>query len=143
MNKSIKAFQKCFNNFGKKEDGQAIIEFSFVLPVLLFIVLASMVFILALYGKIVVIDAAREGARAEALGTTTALLKVQETIENGGLNKDRIAEVIVSRGPTYVSVDVKYNQPSIVPGIPRLIGGSAWGDSFPLTGSSLFKIENP
>lgn len=129
--------------FWHKEEGQAIIEFTLVLPLLLFIVLASIVFILALYGKIIVIDAAREGARAEALGTTTALLKVQETIENGGLNKDNLAEVNVTRGPTYVSVRVKYNQPSILPGIPRLIGGTAWGDSFPLTGTSLFKIENP
>lgn len=129
--------------FIKKKEGQSIIEMSIVLPILLFIVLASMIFILAIYGKIATIVAAREGARAEALGLSTALVRVQETIENAGLNKDNIDSVNVTRGPTYVTVEVKYNQPSILPGIPKLIGGNEWGSSFPLTAKSHFKIENP
>jgi Flp pilus assembly protein TadG len=130
-------------SFIKKEKGQALTEFGFILPMVLFLVLGAMIFIVSLYGKIVVIDAAREGARAEALGYSTAYLKAAEAIESGGLKEDNIQSVDVSRGPVYVTVDVAYKQPSILPLIPKLVGGNAWGEYFILKASSQFKIENP
>ncbi|RYD07230.1 hypothetical protein N752_01190 [Desulforamulus aquiferis] len=102
-----------------------------------------MILILALWSKIVVVDAAREGARYEALNYGPAEEKVDEVLQDGKLNVDNKDSVTVVKDTNYVTVTVKYNQPAIFPLLPQLLGGARWNDSFIIESSQVFKIEKP
>jgi len=66
---------------------------------------------------------------------------VNETLIDGRLKPDNVVHVNVSKGQTYATVEVRYNQPSIVPGAGALCGGSLFGDVILLLSKSMFKIE--
>ncbi len=51
-----------------KREGQSIVEFALILPILLFFILAIIQFAIILNGQITVTSAAREGARAGVVG---------------------------------------------------------------------------
>lgn len=134
--------------------GLETVEMAINLPILLYIVFACIIFLLSMYAKIVVIDAAREGARAAAILITAgsdedrkpaAEAKIRDVLEKGGLNPDNLnltdTQVIID-GDT-VEVRVVYNQPCFAPGLPMLVGGEPWQDYFILSGSSVFKKETP
>lgn len=129
----------------KSEKGTEIIEFVILAPILLFVVFGSLAFILTIYAKIVVVDAAREGARAEALNSTTASEKVKEVLRGYNLKEGLIESVTVEtkdeNGTQYVYVQVVYKQPSLFPGLPKLIGNSQWPDYFMLSSRAVFKKE--
>lgn len=57
---------------GRREDGQALVEFALVLPVLLVIVLAIMKFGILFEQYLTLTDAVRGGARTLAIGRGTA-----------------------------------------------------------------------
>lgn len=135
----IKGLKKIRND----ENGLETVEMAISLPILLFVVLFGMVFLLAIYSKIIVIDSAREAARAEALGYATASEKVEEIIEGGSLKTANIVVVDVESDVEKVEVEVQYDQPSIIPLLPQLIGGDAWGEFFRLKSKSVFKKESP
>jgi Flp pilus assembly protein TadG len=65
-----------------REDGQAIVEFAFVLPFLLFLLLAITQFGLAFRNYLSITDAARVGARAAAVNRTTACSSARTAIQN-------------------------------------------------------------
>lgn len=130
-----------FKRFKRDQRGTLTAELSIVLPVLLFLLLVPMVLNLAVWAKIVVIDAAREGARYQALRLGDPSYIVNETLIDGRLKPDNVDQVNVSEGQAYATVEVRYNQPSIVPGAGALFGGSLFGDTIPLSSKSVFKIE--
>ena len=134
----------------KNEKGTETIEFVILFPLMLFLIFGSIVYMLAVYSKMVVVDAAREGARAVAIEETentqeVAENKVREVITGFGLSGDYLEPITVDskeeNGTLYVSVSVLYKQPSLFPGLPTLIGNSAWGDSFMLRSKAIFKKE--
>ncbi|AEG61964.1 TadE family protein [Desulforamulus ruminis DSM 2154] len=130
-------------NFLKCRRGSITAELAVVLPLITFLTAGSMIVILALWAKIVVVDAAREGARYEALNLGSAETKVDEVLTDGKLNVANKQSVTVVRDTNYVTVTVKYNQPALFPLLPQLIGGSAWGNHFLLESSQVFKLEKP
>lgn len=99
---------------------------------------------LTVWSKIVVTDAAREGARYVALNYgPDATSKVNEVLTDGKLDPANVQSVSTVEGSNYVTVTVKYNQPAILPLLPQLLGGSAWSNSFPIESSMVFKLEKP
>jgi len=140
------------NRLLRCQRGSAMVEFALVMPIVLAVVLSTFVFGLAINAKIVVSSAAREGARYMAVvnDPAGARLRVQEAIQGGGLPLQHGADVLFSSGtdvtisfpnPGYVAVTVRYRQPSLVPGLPVLLGGSPWSRFFNLVGRALFRIE--
>lgn len=134
----------------KDEKGQALVEAALVLPILSAIFLGILIFGLMINAKIVVVDAARDGARHYALGlhTSTGVSvqeKVVESITNGwSLKPERVQPVRIEDNGTYVKVTVQYRQPVFVPGLRRLLGGDediGEGGYFSLEHSALFKKE--
>lgn len=129
----------------KDQRGTETIEFVILMPLTLFLIFGFMVYMFAIHAKIIVTDAAREGARVEALNIGPAEEKVKEVIKGCGLREDLIESVNVEvkdEGSTsYVSVQVVYKQPSIFPGLPQLIGNSSWPEYFRLTSKAVFKKE--
>lgn len=128
----------------KSQKGAYVAEMAIILPIIIFITAGSMIFSLAIWSKIVVTDAAREGARYEALNLGSADTKVDEVLTDGKLDVVNKQSVDVVRGANYVTVTVKYNQPAILPLLPQLLsGGTAWNDHFLVESSQVFKIEKP
>jgi len=54
----------------KNERGSEVIEFVILFPILIFLIFGAITFFLATYSKIIIADAAREGARAGALAAS-------------------------------------------------------------------------
>lgn len=129
--------------FFKSARGSHVAEFSVILPILIFITVGGLVLSLTVWSKIVVTDAAREGARYEALNMGEAQIKVDEVLTDGHLDVANLDSVDVVKNANYVTVTVKYSQPSIVPLLPELIGGNAWNNTFQIQSSQVFKIEKP
>ncbi len=78
-----------------REDGQALVEFAILLPLLLLILVGSMKFGLTLNNYLTLTDAARVGARQLALsrGLTTnpcAAAEQRATVAAGGLSSSQI-----------------------------------------------------
>ncbi|WP_157862938.1 TadE family protein [Desulfofarcimen acetoxidans] len=119
-------------------------ELAVILPIIIFITAGGMIFSLSIWAHIVVVDAAREGARYEALNLGSADTKVDEVLSDGNLNVANKQSVSVIKDANYVTVTVKYNQPSVIPGLPQLLGhGASWGNSFLIESSQVFKLEKP
>lgn len=144
----MEVFHRVIKRLHKNRKGLETVELAINLPVILYLVFASIVFTLAIFAKIVVIDAAREGARAAAITvdadrTAAATEAINSTLTAGGLNPGRIETgyPIINIQQNIVEVEIVYNQPSLVPGLPRLIKGEAWGDNFQLKAVSIFKKE--
>ena len=128
----------------KNQRGAYVAEMSILLPLITFLTAAGMIMSLVVWSKIVVTDAAREGARYEALNLGNAATKVDEVLTDGKLDPVNLQSVDVVKDANYATVTVKYNQPSIVPLLPELLsGGTAWGNTFLIESSQVFKLEKP
>lgn len=127
--------------FLREEKGSAVAESAVLFMIYFYIIFMGIVFSLAIWSKIVVYDAAREGARYQALGYGSAAVKVNETLQDGLLKTDNVQSINISSGSNYVTVTVKYNQPSFLPLLPTLLGGSPFDTNFVINGAALFKIE--
>ena len=127
--------------FLREEKGSAVAESAILFMIYFYIIFMGIVFSLAIWSKIVVYDAAREGARYQALGNGSAAVKVNETLQDGLLKTANVQSINISSGSNYVTVTVKYNQPSFLPLLPTLLGGSPFDTNFVINGAALFKIE--
>lgn len=141
------------------DQGQSMVELALVMPILLFIMLGTVTFGMAVNTKVAVSGAAREAARAYAVtdpGTGSPDVNARNKAEaflKGGVvasdaefrqrfNKNDPRYVSIASDGTYVTVKVTYDQPSYVPGLFRLVGGnSALGDTFQLASSATFRLE--
>jgi hypothetical protein len=136
-----------FRKVVKSEEGQAMAEAAVVLPIVTAIFLSVLVFGLIVYSKIVVVDAARDGARHYALGLGDPTPIVQQIITDGKLNQADIESVTTATSGDYVTVSVSYKQDVFVPGIGLLLGGNriddpACPDCIRLQSTAVFKKEN-
>ena len=134
--------------------GQAMVEFALVAPVLIFLLVAMMVFGITLNSKLVVTGAAREGGRYYAVHSSEPDVaaetrnKVRQSLENGGLpvTPERFnpaSDVQISDSGDYVYVTVRYRQPTFAPNTEKLLSSSAqsWGSYFTLQSTAVFRKE--
>lgn len=138
-----KFVQKIINN----RKGMETIEFIIVIPMLIFLVFGSISYMLAIYAKIAVVDAAKEGARAAAIGVSTAEQKVREVLKGFNLKAENIESVTqkddIEDNSKYISVKVVYNQPSLFPGVSKMLSVNNTGSYFRLSSTAVFKKESP
>ncbi len=128
-----------------------MIEFALILPIILFIMLGMVTFGIMINTKVAVTGAAREAARAYAVTQDTGRMRtVAENFLRGSVAAsasdfqqgfDRFHDVSYSISGDYVTVTVRYNQPSYVPGLYLLLGGDRMSNRIPLSSSATFKIE--
>ncbi len=118
----------------KNEKGSLAVEFAILSLLMFFMAGAVLSMIFLGWAKMITSDAAREAARYEAIHLGNAQDKVNEVIQEGSLKTSNV---------TGVTVTVNYDQPSLIPGLPLLMGQSMWDDNFHLTSSSVFKKEKP
>lgn len=124
------------------ERGQALIEFALVLPVLLILVLTLLVGGLLLLRHYGVTVAAREGARAAALGDPAAEQRVRDTLRAYGLDPSKPGTVVAIQdcyGGQYTCARVRWVADTIVPAF--VFGGT--GSELPLESVAVFRKEGP
>lgn len=133
-------------------------------PVVLFITFALFTIGLAVNSNLIVSDAARVGARRAAVVAGEdqevqearaavcnymAKNQLKVNISNGPCGKatdafDPSEDLSIQRlpsDPDYIEVTVNYCQPSIIRGLPKLVGGSPWPDCFPLESKAVYLNE--
>lgn len=110
-------------SFHKNQDGQAMLEFAIVMPVLLLIVIGVIAVAYMLVAQQVVTYAAREGARigSQTNSNEQILGAIEEAVGAFDSNLDRLTVAIDpegeyerSRGDT-LSIQVLYNLPFSIP----------------------------
>jgi len=104
---------KNFYRLKRKEDGQSVVEFALVLPILLMVVLGIMEFGWLFYGNIVMTSAAREGARVAVVGGTPTQIEtaVKNHTDNAGINNVTVQKAV---DDDEVTIDVEGNLKPIV-----------------------------
>lgn len=139
----------------RAQRGSQMVEFALLAPVLLYLVLCIPVFGMFVHSWMVVSGAARAGARAASLLTVqgsreaAARKAADENVylarqgEDGVVYFDPKRDVEVQTSGGNVTVRVTYHQPSFLPLLSGLLGGSgaAGGDTVPLTAAATFQIE--
>lgn len=123
------------------ERGQAMVEFTLVLPILLILVFTLLVgglLMLRYYGVTV---AAREGARAAALGDPAPEQRVRNTMSAYGLDPSKAGTVIniYDCYGEYKCARVRWHVDTIVPAF--VFGGT--GSTLPLESVAVFRQEGP
>ena len=120
----------------KNERGSEVIEFVILFPILIFLIFGAITFFLATYSKIIVADAAREGARAGALAASgevesVAREKVRDVIDGAAVNAFEITQidVTVEDDDPYELVNVKVtgSHSSLVPAVVKPMTISSTG----------------
>jgi hypothetical protein len=110
----------------RREAGSAAVELALVLPLALLMALAIVQVGILAKDALVVVQAAREGAREAAVTTDDARVR-DAAIRGGGLPEDR-TEVEVARAGDVgdpVTVTVRYRAPLVVPFVEWLFPDEA------------------
>lgn len=116
--------------------GQATVELALALPVVAIALLLMVQFALVGRAQILVVHAAREGARAAAVDARagSAALAARRT---PGLRADRVRVTTTRREPGgTIRVTVRYRVPTDVPLVGRLVGDPA------LTATVSMRVED-
>jgi len=138
----------------RSQRGSQMVEFALLAPILLYLVLCIPVFGMFAHSWMVVSGAARAGARAASLlrvqGSRVAAARQAadqsmylRRADGGTVYFDPARDVEVETNAGAVTVWVTYHQPSYLPLLSALLGGSgaAGGDTVPITASATFLIE--
>jgi Flp pilus assembly protein TadG len=114
----------------RDDGGQATVELALVLPVVVLLLLLLVQVGVLVRDQVLVIHAAREGARAAAVAGADADVAEQAALAAAGLPL-RTTDVITTPPTTkhhFVRVQVHYTDPTDVPVIGRLLGDvELWG----------------
>jgi len=126
------------------QQGQSTVEAALILPLLVFVLVSMVEIGLLTYTKVVLIGAARDGARTMAVYGDVALTRnvVQQDIADGQLSLagwSALSDVSVIDRGRYVEVLVRYRRRTLVPGLPVLVGGSPAASEIPLQAGALFR----
>lgn len=124
----------------KNNQGQALVEFALVLPVLLLLTVGAMEFGLAINQYIVLTEAAREGARSAALGATNTTIT---SVVNAAVSEIGTSQLTVTISPSSTrvsgnSVTVTVAKP--VQAITPLMS-PFFPTGFTLQGSATMRVE--
>jgi|GEM_PF-1374749 len=143
----------------RSQRGSQMVEFALIGPILVYLVLCIPVFGMFVRSWIVISAAARDGARAGALlgvsqREATAESNAAESVYlphtgvgPSGSNKPFFnpatdVDATVDKAAGTITVRVTYHQPSYLPLLAALLGGSSSGqDTVPLTARATFLIE--
>ena len=112
---------------GRGARGQATVEFALVLPLVLGLALSIVQVGLVVRDQIMVVNAAREGARTAAVQPLLAEAR-QSAIDSGALDPQRTT-VLMSQGSATVTVTVSYQSTTTVPIIGTLVGDITMSES--------------
>jgi Flp pilus assembly protein TadG len=131
-----------------RDRGAAAVEFALLLPVLLLIVFGIIDFGRALNAQITLTQAAREGARLDALGQTTAAVQSRTIGAATGLSLSP-ANVTVTTCPkgagqgVNATVQASYTFSFVTPigAIAGFFGGSGLGSPITLTAKGVMPCE--
>ena len=123
---------------GQRDEGQAAVEVALVLPLVALLLLALVQVGLLVRDQVLVVHAAREGARAAAVEAGDRAPE-RAALSGGGLDPDRVeVEVTEDSGRVagaLVEVEVIYRAPTDVPLVGRLLGDPT------LRGRAAMRIE--
>ncbi|MBT9148499.1 MAG: hypothetical protein DDT32_02273 [Syntrophomonadaceae bacterium] len=133
----------------RDEKGQAMVEAAIILPILIAITLAIMVFGFIINARLTVTSAAREGARQYAVLNNEIIVRnrvanVMNTLpwENGpDVFFDPTTDVTMREEGQNVRVNVIYRAPVIVPGLTVLLGGAVMDRHIILEGNAVHRRE--
>jgi Flp pilus assembly protein TadG len=130
------------------EGGQAIVEFAFVMPFLVFLLLAICQFGLAFHNYLAITDAARVGARKAAVSRTAAdtcqesKKAIQATVSTAQWNtiQSRVTCSPTTPGGVGTSYTVSIKYPVEI-GLPPMLGLPAFKRSFDMNASATERLE--
>ena len=129
------------------ERGQSIVEFAFILPFLLFLLLAITQFGLAFHNYLAITDAARVGARAAAVNRTTnpcgaATTAIQNTVSASqwSVISSRISCNPSTPGAPGSSYTISINYPFAI-GLPGMFGLPAINTTGTMNASATERLE--
>lgn len=105
---------------GPASAGQATVETALLLPVVAMALLAVIQVGLIVHSRVMVTHAAREAARAAAVGEPSGAV-TDAAVAAGGLAPQRL-DVSVGSGGGRVTVTVRYDAPTSVPLVGALVG---------------------
>jgi Flp pilus assembly protein TadG len=127
--------------------GQSIVEFAFILPFLVFLLLAIIQFGLAFHNYLAITDAARVGARAAAVNRTTnpcsaATTAIQNTVSatQWSVISSRITCNPSSPGAPGTSYSISISYPFTI-GLPGMFGLPALNTTGTMTASATERLE--
>lgn len=105
-----------------RHSGQAATELALVVPFFVLLLLLVVQIGLVVRDQVMVVHAAREGARAAAVADTQRIERARvSALAAAGLDRERL-DVVVEVGGGRVSVTVTYRSPTDVPVVGRLVG---------------------
>lgn len=132
--------------------GSILVEFAFVVSLLVFLLAGTMVFGLIINAKLVVATAAREGGRTWAIVKSDGIARAKavDAVAGGGLKFhddrrtlfDPARDVRFQLRGDYIYTTVTYRQPVFVPLIANLLDPGHGRDGYlTLTNTSVFRAE--
>jgi len=137
---------KFFSCYKKDENGQSLVEFALILPVVLLLLMGIIQFGFIFNGQITVTSAAREGARLAVVTDPDEVADADDLIKDRVeaaavallLNVDRDDDIVIDRtlADGMLSVTVDGTVEIIMPLLPILTG-----NSIDLAGESKMRIE--
>jgi Flp pilus assembly protein TadG len=105
---------------GRGDGGQAAVELVLVLPLLLVVALAALQVVLVARDQVLVVHAAREGARQAAVSADDASV-TRRAAGATALEPERLTTGITRRGED-VTVSATYRSPTRVPLVGAMVG---------------------
>jgi Flp pilus assembly protein TadG len=122
--------------------GVALVEFAFVLPILLVLAMGMLDFGRAFHTKSLLDQAAREGARVAVVTSPDPDIvtdRVNEVLASGGITPTSVT-VVGPDAEHMVTVTVSATFTFITPGIFALVGGS-YGNTIAMAGQTVMRFE--
>ena len=121
---------------GRREDGgQAAVELALVLPMVCTLLLAVVQVALVVHAQLLVVHAAREGARAASVDPSPGAA-IAAVVGGTPLDADRTEVEVDDPGGGRVRVEVRYSMPTDVP----LVGAVL--DDLELTATAVMRVEH-
>jgi len=128
----------------KDQNGNAILEFTLIFPLLIALFLGIINFAILLNNNIVAVSAAREAANVAAMTGNAGAAKArgEEILRIGLLNATgTVAANAPSGGNLRVGAQVDYNTAVSAPGFPVLVGQSPWSPHIALAEQTSHYVE--
>jgi Flp pilus assembly protein TadG len=122
--------------------GVALIEFAFVLPILLVLAMGMLDFGRAFHTKSLLDQAAREGARVAVVTSPDPDIvtdRVNAVLASGGIVPTSVT-VVGPDAANMVTVTVQATFTFVTPGVFALVGGS-YGNTIPMAGQTVMRFE--
>ena len=127
----------------RSESGVALIEFAFVLPILLVLAMGMLDFGRAFHMKSLLDQAAREGARVAVVTTPDVDIvesRVNAVLASGGITPTSVA-VDGPDAANLVTVTVNATFTFITPGVFAMLPGWSTGNTIPMSGQTVMRFE--